>query len=102
MVQSQTMEERMEMFLDTVEDVAAQDVELAKSEAISDEDIDRLIEAESEAEHQKELDKLSGLRAELDSLKREGEKQKEGGGNEATRQQGNKAARPTERGDRHG
>ena len=76
MVQSQTMEERMEMFLDTVEDVAAQDVELAKSEAISDEDIDRMIEAESEAEHQKELDKLGGLRAELDSLKREGEKQK--------------------------
>ncbi len=76
MVQSQTMEERMEMFLDTVEDVAAQDVELAKSEAITDEDIDRMIEAETEAEHQKELDKLSGLRAELDSLKREGEKQK--------------------------
>ncbi|MCP4246594.1 MAG: hypothetical protein GY778_06060 [bacterium] len=76
MVQSQTMEERMEMFLDTVEDVAAQDVELAKSEAITDDEIDRMIEAEAEAEHQKELDKLGGLRAELDSLKKEGEKQK--------------------------
>ena len=77
MVQSQTMEERMEMFLDTVEDVAAQDVELSKAgEVITDDEIDRLIEAEAEAEHQKELDKLAGLRAELDSLKQQGEKQK--------------------------
>ncbi len=77
MVQSQTMEERMNMFLDTVEDVAGQDVEMTgASELVSDEEIDRLIEAETEAEHQKELDKLAGLRAELDSLKGEGEKQK--------------------------
>ena len=77
MVQSQTMEERMTMFLDTVEDVAAQDVELSKAgEVVTDQEIDRLIEAEAEAEHQKELDKLAGLRAELDSLKQQGEKQK--------------------------
>ncbi len=77
MVQSQTMEERMEMFLDTVEDVAAQDVEMGKArEVVTDEEIDRLIEAEAEVEHQKELDKLAGLRAELSSLKGEGEKQK--------------------------
>ena len=77
MVQSQTMEERMEMFLDTVEDVAAQDVEMGKArEVVTDEEIDRLIEAEAEVEHQKELDKLAGLRAELNSLKGEGEKQK--------------------------
>ena len=77
MVQSQTMEERMSMFLDTVEDVAAQDAEMSgASEVVSDEEIDRLIEAEAEAEHQKELDKLAGLRAELDSLKQQGEKQK--------------------------
>ncbi len=77
MVQSQTMEERMNMFLDTVEDVAAQDADMSSaSEVVSDEEIDRLIEAETEAEHQKELDKLAGLRAELDSLKGEGEKQK--------------------------
>ena len=77
MVQSQTMEERMSMFLDTVEDVAAQDVDMTKAgEVVTDEEIDRLIEAETEAEHQKELDKLAGLRAELDSLKGEGEKQK--------------------------
>ena len=77
MVQSQTMEERMSMFLDTVEDVAAQDVEMSSAgEIVTDEEIDRLIEAETEAEHQKEIDKLAGLRAELDSLKGEGEKQK--------------------------
>jgi len=77
MVQSQTMEERMEMFLDTVEDVAAQDVDTTRErEVVTDEEIDRLIDAEAEAEHQKELDKLAGLRAELDSLKGEGEKQK--------------------------
>ncbi len=77
MVQSQTMEERMNMFLDTVEDVAAQDVEMSgATEIVSDAEIDRLIEAETEAEHQKELDKLAALRAELDSLKQPGEKQK--------------------------
>ena len=42
-------------------------------EVVSDEEIDRLIEVEAEAEHQKELDKLAGLRAELSSLKGEGE-----------------------------
>lgn len=77
MAQSQSMEERMGMFLDAVEDIAAQDVEVsAATELVSDGEIDRMIEAETEAEHQKELDRLSGLRAELDSLKQEGEKQK--------------------------
>lgn len=77
MVQSQTMEERMNMFLDTIEEVAAEDVQLSgASEAITDAEIDRLIDAEVEAEHQQELDKLSALRAELNSLKQQGEKQK--------------------------
>ncbi len=76
MVQSQSREERMGMFLDTVEDVASQDVEMTASDAIDDEEIDRMIEAETEAEHRKELDKLAGLRAELNSLKQQGEKQK--------------------------
>ncbi len=75
MVQSQTMEERMAMFLDSVEDIAAQDVETSASDVISDDEIDRMIEAEAEAVHQKELGKLASLRAELDSLKQEGEKQ---------------------------
>jgi hypothetical protein len=77
MVQSQTMEERMNMFLEAVEDIAAQDVELsAAKEVVSDEEIDRLIEAEAEAEHQRELDNLASLRAELETLKQTGEKQK--------------------------
>jgi len=76
MVQSQTMEERMGMFLDTIEDVAAQDAEMSTADTISDEEIDRMIEAESEAEHQKEMGKLAGLRAEIDALKGKSEKQK--------------------------
>ena len=72
MVQSQTMEERMNMFLDSVEDIASQDMEYSSSsEVVSDTEIDRLIEAETQAEHQRELDKLSGLRDELDALRRD-------------------------------
>ncbi len=77
MVQSQSMEERMNMFLDSIEDIAAQDAEMSATDlAVTDEEIDRLVEAETEAEHHKEMDRLEGLRAELDSLKREGEKQR--------------------------
>ncbi|HNQ24778.1 MAG TPA: hypothetical protein PKK06_16985 [Phycisphaerae bacterium] len=77
MVQSQTMEERMNLFLDSIEELAAQDVETsAAAEVVSDDEIDRLIEAEEAAEQQKEMDKLASLKAELDSLKGEGEKQK--------------------------
>lgn len=77
MVQSQTMEERMNMFLDTVEDVAAQDVGATSAgELVTDAEIDRLIEVEQEAEHQKELDKLASLRAELSELKQQGERQR--------------------------
>ena len=75
MIQSQTMEERMDMFLDSVEEIAAADMESgAATQAVSDDEIDSLIEAEANAEHQNELDKLAGLRAELDSLKHQGEK----------------------------
>ncbi len=77
MAQSQSMEERMGMFLDGVEDMASHDAEMSASDSvITDEEIDHLLEAEAEAEHKKELDKLAGLRAELSSLKQTGEKQK--------------------------
>jgi hypothetical protein len=76
MIQSQSMEERMDMFLDTIDEIAASDVEHA-SDLVSDEDVDRMIEAEAEAEHAREMGKLSGLRDELKALKKEGgEKQK--------------------------
>ena len=78
MAQSASMEERMGIFLDGVEDMAAQDMEMSANEAVlSDDEIDRMIEAEATAEHEKELQRLSGLRAEIASLKGEGEKKKE-------------------------
>ena len=76
LMQSQTMEERMNIFLDAIEDMAAHDVEAQEAELVSDEEIDRMIEAEAEAEHQKELDRLAQLREELQQLKDKGERQK--------------------------
>jgi len=76
MMQSQTMEERMNMFLDSVEDIAQQDVDMTTSETVPDEEIDRLIAAEADAEQAKEMDRLAGLRAELEQLKGQGEKTK--------------------------
>ncbi len=76
MVQSQTMEERMSMFLDSIEDIAEQDIETSAGESVADEEIDRLIEAEADAEQAREMGKLADLRAELDQLKGQSEKQK--------------------------
>jgi len=77
MVQSQTMQERMDMFLESVEDLAAQDAEsvAAGGEVVSDDEIDRLIAAEAEAEHAKEMDRLTALRSELEQLKGQSEKE---------------------------
>ncbi|MFO0973622.1 MAG: hypothetical protein U1A27_09310 [Phycisphaerae bacterium] len=69
MAQSQTMEERMTMFLESVEDMAAADTQAAPAEAVSDQEIDALIDAEGAAEHAREMEKLSDLRAELEALK---------------------------------
>lgn len=69
MAQSQSMEERMSMFLETVEDVAAADTQSTPADVVTDEDIDRIINAEAQAEHEREIDKLTGLRAELEALK---------------------------------
>jgi hypothetical protein len=77
MMQSQTMEERMNMFLDSIEDIAQQDVEVtATSETVADEEVDRLIAAEAGAEQAREMDRLANLRAELEALKGQSEKQK--------------------------
>jgi len=77
MVQSQTMQERMDMFLESVEDLAAQDAEsvAAGGEVVSDDEIDRMIAAEAEAEHAKEMDRLTALRSELEQLKGQSEKE---------------------------
>lgn len=66
MAQSQTMEERMAIFLENIEGTAAQDA--ANADGISDEEVDTMIEAEERAEKQQEMDKTAALRAELDAL----------------------------------
>ncbi len=69
MLQSQSMEERMDMFLGAIEQTAAADVASSAVEAISDEEIDRMIAAEEEVEKAREERQLSALRAELEELK---------------------------------
>ncbi len=76
MMQSQSMEERMDMFLDSIEDTASADISAASAEAITDEEIDRMIAAEEEVEEAREAQQMSALRAELAELKGE-EKGKE-------------------------
>lgn len=76
MMQSQSMEERMDMFLDSIEEGASADVSAAATEAITDEEIDRMIEAEEQVEDAREAQQMSALRAELAELKGE-EKDKE-------------------------
>ena len=75
MAQSQSMEERMTMFLETVEDLAASDTANVPAEVVTDQEIDALIDAEGEAEHAKDLDELEALRSELNALKGPGAKE---------------------------
>lgn len=75
MAQSQTMEERMSMFLETVEDIAASDTAEVPAEIVTEQEIDAMIEAESEAEHAKDVDELEALRAELNAVKDAGQKE---------------------------
>jgi len=75
LMQSQTMEERMQMFLDSIEQGAAAEVSATAAEAISDEEIDRLIEAEEQVAEAKEAQQISALRLELAKLKGEGQKE---------------------------
>lgn len=69
LLQSQSMEERMSLFLDSVEQMASGDSAATAPEGISDQEIDAMIDAEGDAEHAREVEKLEGLRAELDALK---------------------------------
>jgi len=75
MAQSQSMEERMSMFLETVEDIAASDTANVPAEVVSDQEIDALIAAEGEAEHAKDMDELDALRSELNAVKNTGQKE---------------------------
>ena len=69
---SQTMEERMTMFLEGIEQTASADIAAAPAEAISDDEIDRLIAAEEQVERAREGQQMSALRAELEALKGQG------------------------------
>jgi hypothetical protein len=75
LMQSQTMEEKMDMFLDAVQEGAAADVSATPSEAVTDDEIDRMIAAEEEAESARGAGEMSALRAELAKLKGAGEKE---------------------------
>lgn len=68
MIQSQTMEERMSLFLDGIQDVASQDQEMS-ADPVPDEEVDALLDAESVAAQVSAEDELSDLRSELDALK---------------------------------
>ncbi len=70
--QSQTMEERMTMFLEGIEQTASADIAAAPAETISDDEIDRLIAAEEQVERAREGQQMSALRAELEALKGQG------------------------------
>ena len=75
MAQSQSMEERMSMFLETVEDIAASDTSQVPAEVVTEQEIDAMIEAEAEGEHAKDMDELDSLPAELNALKDQGQKE---------------------------
>jgi len=75
MAQYATMEERMTMFLESIEDTAASDTASTPAEVITDQEIDAMIEAEAESEHAKDVDELDALRAELNALKDTGQKE---------------------------
>lgn len=77
MMQSQSMEERMQMFLESIEQGAAADISAQSMEAISDDEIDRMISAEEQVEKARDDQQMSALRAELAELKGEGATDKE-------------------------
>src|SRR5437870_4750618 len=64
--QAGSMEERMELFLDTMEDASRTGAAAtAREELVSDEEIDRMIQAEVLASEKQELSKLDELESEI-------------------------------------
>ena len=64
--QSSSMEERMGLFLDSMEQTAAGTLSPGESSSISDAEIDRMIEADVLATEQAELGKLDQLESEIE------------------------------------
>lgn len=63
MLQAETMEERMNLFLEGVEGTFS--AEGVGDEGVADEEIDRMIDADVAVEQRKQLDELDQLRAEI-------------------------------------
>lgn len=63
--QAGTIEERMDLFLDSMEQSAISGTVSAKSEVVSDEEIDRMIAADVLAAEKQELSKLDELESEI-------------------------------------
>jgi hypothetical protein len=66
MVQSNSIEERMTMFLDAMEQGTASPMSAASESQLSDEEIDRMIEADVFAAEQAEVGKLDQLESEIE------------------------------------
>jgi hypothetical protein len=64
-VQAGSMEERMEIFLDSMEQSALSGSTTSSSEAVTDEEIDRMIQADVLASEKSELSKLDELESEI-------------------------------------
>jgi hypothetical protein len=65
--QAQTLEQRVELFMESIEDLAEADPAAASGELVSDEEIDRMIEADVLAAEKRELDELKSLSGEIDA-----------------------------------
>jgi hypothetical protein len=63
--QAGSIEERMEIFLDSMQDAATSGTTVATSEAVSDDEIDRMIQADVLAAEKTELGKLDDLESEI-------------------------------------
>src|SRR3712207_9473841 len=63
--QAGSMEERMEVFLDSMESAATSGTPTAREELISDQEIDRMIQADVLAAEKQELSKLDELESEI-------------------------------------
>ena len=63
--QAGSIEERMDLFLDAMEQTGTADVASTREDLVTDEEIDRMIEADVLAEERRELGKLDELESEI-------------------------------------
>ena len=63
--QAGSIEERMDLFLDAMEQTGAGEIASTREDLVTDEEIDRMIEADVLAEERRELGKLDELESEI-------------------------------------